>query len=196
MFFRLGIALIIFGCILGYFTFREGQLASTASAKPEEISLKELIARGPQGNAHIILKDFVGFPEESVMETQNNNDNYFTKVWIPVVPREAAEAPGHAPRGGVKAIIKSNKVHSETEVVSLSHQPTVQGMVVNRIESLGSDERKELEKSPLGIDTARCLIIEHGRAPSGSSVLLLMGGGTIALLAGGAGLLVLSFKRR
>src|SRR5262245_30817514 len=189
MLFRLGIALIVIGCILGYFTFREGQLASTASAKPEEISLKALIDRGPTGNAHIILKDFVGFPEESVFEYENNNQNYYTKVWIPVIPKEAAEAPGHAPRGGVKAIIKSNKVHDDGALRQLSHQSTIQGMVVNRIESLGSDERKELEKSPLGIDTAHCLIIQHARTPSGTGLILLMGGGTLALVAGGVGLL-------
>jgi hypothetical protein len=196
MLFRLGIALIVGGCILGYFTFREGQLASSASAKPEEISLKALIDRGPAGNAHIILKDFVGFPEESVFEYENNNQNYYTKVWIPVIPKEAADAPGHAPRGGVKAIIKSNKVHDDGALRQLSHQPTIQGMVVNRIESLGSDERKELEKSPLGIDTAHCLIIQHGRTPSGAGLILLMGAGTIVLVAGGVGLLVLGARRR
>jgi hypothetical protein len=196
MLFRLGIALIVFGCILGYFTFLEGQLAATASGKPEEISLKALIARGPEGNANILLKDFVAFPEESVMEYDTNNEHYYTKVWMPIIPKEAAEAPGHAPRGGVKAIIKSNKVHQDAEITSLAHQPTVQGMVINRIESLGSEERKELEKSPLGIDTVHCLIIQHGREPTGSGVILLMGAGTILLIAGGAGLLVLSFKRR
>jgi hypothetical protein len=195
MLFRLGIALIVIGCILGYFTFREGQLASTASAKPEEISLKALVARGPEGNAHIILKDYVAFPQSAVVWSKEDTPNTYTHVFIPIAPPDATRVEGKPPPK-LDALIKSFKAHSDQAVAQLASQPTIKGMVINRIESLGKKDRELLQQDFPATDFNRCLIVQDGREPSGYALILLMGAGTLVLIAGGVGLLVLGARRR
>jgi hypothetical protein len=194
MFFRFGIALIVFGGILGYFTIQEGRLAATASSTPQEITLQQLIARGPEGNAHIILKDFE-FGDNMVYQ-QDEHGTTWAKVWVPVVPHQGIREGVGGRILNIQAIVKSSKVPGQSEFNQFATQTSIQGMVTNRIDSLGSEERGILQKSYPQTDFSKCLIVEDGRKPSSSGVILLMGAGTIVLIAGGAGLLVLSFRRR
>jgi hypothetical protein len=194
MLFRIGIALIVVGCILGFFAIQEGRLAATASATPQEITLQQLIARGPQGNAHIILKDFE-FCDNLVYQESEHGTSW-SKVWVPVVPHQG-NREGVGPRvPNVQALVKSSKVRGQNELNQLTEKTSLQGMVTNRIDSLGSDERKILQQSYPQTDFSKCLIIEDGRKPFNSGVILLMGAGTIVLVAGGVGLLVLGARRR
>jgi hypothetical protein len=195
MLFRLGIALLIFGGILGFFTIQEGRLAATASAVPQEITLQQLIARGPAGNAHIILKDFE-FGDNSVYQADEHNNASWNKVWVPVVPRQGNQDVAAGRIVNLQAIVKSSKVKNAAALDQFVKTTTLQGMVTNRIDSLGSEERGILQQSYPQTDFSKCLIIEDGRKPSSSGVLLLMCAGTLVLFAGGAGLLVLSFRRR
>src|SRR5262249_2912344 len=194
MLFRLGILLIVVGCILGYFTIQEGRLAATASATPQEITLQQLIARGPEGNAHIILKDF-DFCDNLVRQ-QSEHGTTWTKIWVPVVPRQGNREGAGGQVQNVQAIVKSSKVHGEFELNNFTQQTSLQGMVTNRIDSLGSEERKILQQSYPQTDFSKCLIIEDGRQPTSSGKILLMGAGTLVLVAGGVGLLVFSARRR
>jgi hypothetical protein len=194
MLFRLGIALIVFGCILGYFTIQEGRLASTASSTPQEITLQQLIARGPAGNAHIILKDFE-FGDNSVIQ-QDEHGTTWSKVWVPVVPHQGNREGVATKVLNIQALVKSSKVRGDFEMNNFTRQTSLQGMVTNRIESLGSEERKILQQSYPQTDFSKCLIIEDGRKPFNSGVILLMGAGTLVLAAGGVGLLVLGARRR
>jgi hypothetical protein len=58
-------------------------------------------------------------------------------------------------------------------------------MVVNKIESIGSKERKLLAESYPGIDFNTCYLFEHDRHPAGTGkVVGLMGGGGFLLLIG------------
>ena len=85
--------LITFGCFLPVVGicllvvgFKEKEIAGMASKVPEEISLKNLIARGPDGNPNIILTDFV-LCDNYVYKTRGTA--FWTNAWIPVVPRQA-----------------------------------------------------------------------------------------------------------
>ena len=60
---RFGIFALIAAAALGYMTYVEGVLAMKSSEVPEEITLKKLIARGPDGNAHIIPDRFRHLPK-------------------------------------------------------------------------------------------------------------------------------------
>src|SRR5262249_14497219 len=104
MLFRLGIALIVGGCILGYFTIQEGRLAATASATPQEITLQQLIARGPAGNAHIILKDF-DFCDNLVYQESEHGTTWL-KVWVPVVPHQGNREGAGPQVQNVQALVK------------------------------------------------------------------------------------------
>ena len=66
----------------------------------------------------------------------------------------------------VKAVLKSNKVRSEADIMSLASSPSLRGMVMNRIESLGSDEKKILSDSYPGTNAKDVLIFEFGKDPA------------------------------
>jgi len=195
---RFGIALLVVGGVMGFFGIQECRLRSAASTTPQEISLKDLIAHGPENNAHVIVKDYSLCENFIYEKPEKSNADTWNKVWIPAVPAQAnaqqknglAAKPNH-----VDALIKSKHVHKESELARLAG-PTVQGMVVNKIESLGSEEKKKLSETYPGTDFSKCLIIEEGREPAGPGKLAaLVGGGLLLLLVGGA-VALFGFTRR
>ena len=76
----------------------------------------------------------------------------------------------------------------------MADQDTIQGMVVNEIASLGSDEKKYLRQAYPGIDFARCWILEAGREPAGSGKMFALFGGGAALLLFGLKLIFVPSK--
>lgn len=204
---RLAIILVVLGGMAAYYGVQEWRLAASASATPQEISLKDLIARGPGDNAHILLKEFI--PCDNYIYSKKENNNNWDEVWVPVIPPDALPklenlklGPGALPLqqqiapGNVQAIIKSTHIHNETELERLEKQPTLQGMVVNKISSIGSEEKTKLIESYPGTDFNRCLIIEDGRTPAGMGLVVAsLGGGGVLVLVG-IGLALLGLLRR
>jgi hypothetical protein len=170
-----GVGLIIWGVI-------EWRLGRGASAAPERISLKQLIARGPEGNPNIILTDFE-LGDNFVCEEKNGR---WTGVYVPAMPAgeaKPAAGPGRPPTA-IKAVIFSLNVHSEAEVGPVLGKRELPALVTNRIRSLGSEEKRLLQDSyGGGIDVNNCLIIQEGRTPmSGLLLALIFGGGVLSLL--------------
>jgi hypothetical protein len=89
------------------------------------------------------------------------------------------------PPKDVKIILKSSKLKNEGAVTALGKQDKVQGMVINEIASIGTEEAKMLRESYPGLDTKTCWILEHGRKPSGGGMVAGMGGGGLALIVVG-----------
>jgi hypothetical protein len=200
--FRIAIVLFVFGVIAIVYGVYEWRLASGASARPEEISLRDLVARGPDSNPNIILKDFA-LSDDFVHEYDEKlgPNSSWTKVWIPAyVPGAAppAQRPGgfpfnpqpqQQPAGPIQAIILSTHVHNEADIQTRCAVPKLRAMVTNRIQSLGSEEKRLLQQSYPGTNFDKCLIIEEGREPASVGFLFLLFGGGLLLLAGGAGVL-------
>jgi hypothetical protein len=187
MFWRLGIALIVLGGVVGYFGVQELRLAAAASPTPEAISLKELIDRGPDGNAHVSLRDYDLLEDELVPSDDSD------KIYVPVVPAGSA-AEGKVQPGDIKAIIVSSHVPDADDLHLLA--PPLKGMVVNWIDPISSDDRDLLKENLPGIDLKNCVIIEEGRAPKGAAHLLLFGVGCVGLVGLGAVLIVGGLIRR
>ncbi|HEV3257692.1 MAG TPA: hypothetical protein VG013_12475 [Gemmataceae bacterium] len=139
---RFGIVLLVVGGVVGFMGIQEWRLRSAASHTPQEIALQDLIAHGPGDNAHVIVKDY-NLCENFIYESEKPNTDRWNKVWVPVVPA-VAKAPlqnGLAARTNhVDVLIKSTHVHNQGELTRLTG-PRLQGMVVNKIESLGSEEK-------------------------------------------------------
>jgi hypothetical protein len=174
------------GIALAALGFSNARLAKEASSEPEEISLKDLIARGPDGNPNIILTDFV-LCETFVVKSEGSR---WTGAWVPVVPRVPGEPEGR--RAGVpvyvQAVIFTSKARDESELYARCGQAKLRAMVTNRIVSLGDQEAKLLHNSYAGLDLNHCLIIQEGREPAGRLQVFLMIGGGIILALAGAGL--------
>jgi hypothetical protein len=195
--FGTGIVLMIIGIILAVVGFQERSLAATASQAPEEISLKDLIARGPDGNPNIILTDYV-LCDNFVYQERNGS---WEHAWVPAVPREQAGQNTGGKATQVKALIFTIHARNQHDLAQRCEQPKLRALVTNRIVSLKSQERDLLAKSYPGTDFSKCLIIQEGREPAGPTKLILMiGGGGFAALAGlgmiGAGFGVWLWRRR
>ncbi len=189
---RIGFIALLLAAGLGYLTYTEGTLAFQSSAHPEEISLKDLLARGPDGNGHIILTHFE-LCANMVHQSEAKKTGW-TKVWIPIIPIEEA-VPGAAeppsPKN-VKALFFSTNIRNEGDIRARLEKPKVQALVTNRITSLESDIRKLLQQSYPDTDFDKCLILQEGRTPFSREIVYLFGGGAFVALCLGIGLLVAS----
>src|SRR5262249_18214666 len=74
------------------FAVDEYRLSARSSQEPEEISLRNLINRGPNGNPNIILTDFSIF--EDYVYQKKLVSGRWTKVWVPIVPTDKEDTPG------------------------------------------------------------------------------------------------------
>jgi hypothetical protein len=194
------------GCFLIYLGFQERGLAATANQVPEEISLKNLIARGPDGNPNVILTDYELC--ENIVYKPGKYGGW-QNVWVPVVPIDETEEeplpfpganpPGKNPPGknpgvpndvqpaGVKptvvrALIFTTHAHNEDELVRNCQKDKLPALVTNKISSIGYEEKKILEQQYPGTDWSRCLIIHEGREPAGVVKQTLLFGGGAALI--------------
>jgi len=169
---------------------REWRLGSAASGRPDDLSLAALLERGPDGNPHVRIHDFVF----------GQNFEYFTdpsgasweSVLVPAFPNTMGGQSDHVLVP--KLVVKSRHVSNETQVDRLLSRTQLEGMVVNRTEGLDADEAGVLRDDYPGIDAERCIILEEGRQPSDGGMVFLMGGG-IALALGGLGLLFYNSNR-
>jgi hypothetical protein len=181
---RLGIICLVVGLGLGYATYAEYRLGAYATREPEEIRLQDLIARGPEGNPHVLLTDYE-LCDNFVYETHGGT--HWSGVWVPIVPRGGA-GQGLRPQR-VQAILFSGHVSDEPQLQQRCAVPRLQGLVTNRIMSLGSEERRLLAESYPGTDFSRCIIFQEGRRPSSLTTVFLLGGGSALGMAAGAGLI-------
>jgi hypothetical protein len=178
---------VVAGGMIFIVGLKERSLAATASKASEEIALKDLIARGPDGNPNIILKDFA-LCENYVCKTRGTR---WDSVWIPAVPRDAVpQGQGMgAKQDNIQALIFTINARNEQDLLLRCDQPRLPALVTNRMVSLGSEEKKLLQQSYPGTDFSRCLIIQEGREPASAvkQSVMIGGGGLLALI--GTGLL-------
>jgi hypothetical protein len=159
------------------------RLNAGASGTPEEISLQELLARGPDANPNVVVKDFRFCRNYATFGEKNST---LKTAYYPIVP--AADLPvgevvDSAP--AVFALIKTREL-TDLPFTSKADQTEVRGLVINRIETLGSREQQLLREAYPQADLSNVLIIEEGRklqepaaalplAAIGLAVFLLMG---------------------
>jgi hypothetical protein len=188
---RIIIGLAVVGIGLLLWGGMEWNLGRGASSKPERITLKQLIARGPEGNPNIILTDFE-LGDNFVYETKNGA---WTGVYVPAFPADELKPAGPGqPPAAIKAVIFSLHVHSEAEINSVLAKRELPALVTNRIRSLGTEEKNLLQQHyGAGIDVNKCLLIQEGRTPMSGAVLALIFGGGLLALAGAVGLAVTGF---
>jgi hypothetical protein len=188
---RLGIAGLVLGGMLLFGGFREWQLGATASAQPEDVTLEQLIARGPDAQPHVRISDFV--LGDNYVYFEDDSGIYWQSVLIPAVPNNKGDQAAHVLIPQV--IVKTKHVTKEDELPSFRARARLEGMVINRIEGIGGEEKQILAKDYPGINFEKCIILEEGRQPSAGGMLFLMGGGGLALVLVGGWLLLYNFNR-
>ena len=145
----------------GTFAFLGGRdlwLASKANNEPDKLTAAQLIARGAEGNPHVELSQF--FIGDNFVYAEEHGR--WKTVWLPVGPVENVDQPLTT----VRAVLKTNKVQSEADILSLAATPALRGMVMNHIQSLGSDEKRILTEAYPGTNAQDVLILEVGKDPA------------------------------
>ena len=140
---RLLLAVLIGGGVLMYFAYQEWRLGSTAaSALKTSNSRTSLPAARPA--IPMCISDFdVG---NNYVYQEGKYGGSWETVWVPaasIKPGAASDQP-EADIKNPQVIIKSKHVHSESELAPFLQRPTLDGLITNKIESLGSEEKKQL----------------------------------------------------
>lgn len=203
---RLKLVVLGVGAFLAWMGYQEWKLGSVAASAPQGITCAELEASGPGDNAHVLLSDFLLSEQAFVYEGYENSSRW-NKIWIPAVPLGGAyhqqllqyvDASGRFTTDDLplptsfRVIVKSSRIHDEQQLATVAGADTLQGLIVNEVESLGSDERRLLAQSYPGIDLDSVYILEHGREPSGRGKTLgFVGSGVVLMMFG-----VASFRSR
>ena len=141
---------------------------------------------------------------------QKKNSQVYKTVWVPLVPIDGAYAakvvdwldagsvgsPPPLDASEVKVVLKTTHCPDDAAMQALGDQETVQGLVINQVESISGDTRKLLQSNFPAMDVANVLILEEGRGPPSLAFAAGMTFGGIALFAAGAVLSTLAWKNR
>ena len=191
---RLGFIIFIVGIVLFVMAVQEVKLSSKAKAEPSSITCAQLAKNGPGDNVHVQLSAFVFYDPAAVIVTSKRSKRW-KHAWIPAVPSDGAwmksmqakmlsgkfDPNTVPPPTGDIVLVKTAKVHDETEMMAFLDSESLTGMVVNDISSIDSKERREIETELPGVNLRNAYILECGRAPAG-------GGKITGMFAGGAAL--------
>lgn len=167
----------------------EYRLSSRSSQEPEEVSLRDLIKRGPDGNPNIILTDFSIF--EDYVYQKKLLSGRWTKVWVPIVPSDADEpVPGKPP--AIRAFLFSQNIGNDKEVRERFDRPRLHCMVNPEAPKPGIVGSVLIERQYPGTDPQKCIILEEGKKPAGVLKLALFALGSLFFLALTGGIWYLS----
>ena len=195
---RILLAMLVGGGVLVFFGIQEMRLAKAAKAEPQSITAADLIKSGPGDNAHVVLTDFMMCQGAYVIESDKKGGKW-KGVWFPVVSVDSpyfeklmgmlnpdGTLSGTPPvPDDIRLIIKSKHVSGEGELSALADQRTLQGVVINKIESLGSKQKKILQESYPQVNFDNVLILEHDRKPAAAGKSFgFIGGGALMSCVG------------
>ncbi len=174
---RLRYVLMVFPLMLAglcaMFGVREYVLAAHSSQQPEEISLRDLIKRGPQGNPNIILKDFSIF-EDYVYEKRFGE---WKRVWVPIVPAGGDDLVSS--KLAIRAFLYSEELRSDKEVRQRFGKPKLRCMINPEAPKPGIIGSMLIAKSYPGTNSEHCIIIEEGKEPASPLKLSLYATGVV-----------------
>ena len=197
--YKLVMLLIIGGAMLAWHGYQEYELGQRMSPEAKVLTYGELASTGPGDNAHVKLTGHLLCPNGFVYQRRDAHGPWST-VYIPAVSangrfaddlRQAillygTRAIDNLPRpSGVRVIVKSAHVQNADQLDALASKASIEGVVVNTVESLGSKETALMAKMYPGTDLSKCWILEEGRQPTSPVAAMgFMGGGALMFIGG------------
>jgi hypothetical protein len=182
--YRLMLITVIGALACLYFGGEEYVLSARSSKEPEEISVRDLIRRGPDGNPNIILKDYSIF--EDYVYKKKMISGRWTKVWVPIVPKDDDETNTDE-KAAIHVFLYSEDVANEGEARQRFSKPRLRGLISQQAPKPGIINSILIEKRYPGTQTHNCIIIVEGKEPAGVVKLGLFAFGIVAFtgLTGG-----------
>jgi hypothetical protein len=184
---RFGIAFLVLGGMLAFFGWQEWQLSSSASATPQDMTVPALLARGPDGNPHVRLHDYVLGEQWEYWQTDDSNQ--WDTVYIPAFPQGGEHSAGAA-----KVIVVTGHARTEEQLAAFRARGTLTG-VVKTAADLDEDQKKLMLADYPATDFSKSVIFQEGRQPMETGTLVLMLGGGVGLVLLGGVLLLSGFVR-
>ncbi|QDT67638.1 hypothetical protein MalM25_05380 [Planctomycetes bacterium MalM25] len=201
MIFRIQIAALIGGAMLAFFGVQEYRVSSSATVGPIEVDLAAVEKGEVDENNHWRLGEHIAIYGACVYQYRQSKyetgePGPSTKLdycYYPVVSFDhpfiqqfgEAESGADVPLNDFRVLVKTKKYDTLGSIPDgLGNQDSVQGLVVNLISGLDSEEKELFTGSFPGLDTDKLLLLEEGRAPAPIGKSLGMIGGGLALVLG------------
>lgn len=159
-------AVALFGCIISGIRLveRRGDASKVGETTPEpqDITLAKLIARGPEGNAHLRVTDLV-------LDNQYLSKNKKTKSGVESVEYiwAVARVPGEPPGTPIRVLVKNSRVSSQSDADSFLTARVVTGLVINKIDRPSDEEVRLLRGTFSGLDPDKVVLLHAFREPPG-----------------------------
>lgn len=220
---RIAIVILVAGGFLIYTGVQEYRVSSGASSAPLAIELAALERNPAPESSHLQVGEHVAVYGATVCTYEKSKYDYgtpkpsatVTYAYYPIISnehpflvrlRELREQYGDAeiPEAEVPSLesftvlVKTKKFKTFGSIPDevFAHESGVQGLLINRIAALDSEDKRLLRQNFPKVDFDRILILEAGRRPSSPLKSLgLIAGGLLVILGGPVGLYLFSRRR-
>lgn len=198
---RFGLIIAALGGFLGYQGYKEFTLLQKANEEPSEVALVDIEADGELENYHVKIGTHWGVVDELIYQYPENNESKVDVAYYPIISEEhpynqaidvflakfentpAEQIPDDA---YFKVLVKTKAFKSTSDFPDHWIQGTeIQGLMINAVEPLGSEERNLLRQAFPAVNFDEILILEQDREPSSPLVAFgMLGGGVVVVLLG------------
>ena len=197
------LVVIVAGGVIAFGGWKDFRLRGIAEAEAQEMTLAQLLGAGAIENAHVKISEYAAVYPETIYRAPKNSETSVKVAYYPILSpenvfmKELAELAEKFPNGvpeteplpvieEFKVIVKTHRFKSTDEIPDIfATEETVQGIIVNEVESMGAEEIRLLKQTFGKLDADELLMLEEGRlpAPVGKAALQL-GGGVLLSLVG------------
>jgi len=202
--FRIKIAMVIGGAVLAFFGFQEFRVSSGTSSEPLAVNLAELERGEIPSNPHLTIGSHFAlyggciyeFEQSKYGSGQPSGSSKVTMCYYPIVSAEhpliqaIANESEDFDFGNLAVVVKTKRFKTFGALPDdiLAQENAVQGLLINKIDSLDGEEKKLLQESFPSVDVDKVLILQEGRKPSSVflSLGMLLGGVVLSLLGIGS----------
>jgi len=211
--FRVKLIMIGIGGVLMFVGFQEFRVSQGTSTKAELLDLSAVEAGEKPGNSHVKIGGHTAVHGGAIYEYRqskySNADptpkTKITHAYYPIISKEHPFNVGWAelaqkyasldeiPEGEklpelttFSVIVKTKRFETIGNIPDgINDEKSVQGLLINRIEGLDSEERNLILQSFPQVDVDQLLLLEEGRKPSSNFKSIgTMGGGLLLALVG------------
>lgn len=210
---RFKLFLLIVAGALAYFGWREYTLSMSAKSEPTEVTAADIEAGRIPDNCHLVIKDAIALYPASVYHYKKSKyssaepgpDTKTSDVLYPVVSMNhpfskaldsgaSSEAALKEALSSVSIIVKSDRFKTIGSIpAKIDSIKSLQGLVLNKVEKIGSKEADLLRSSFPKLDTSTVVLVEEGRKPRPLALGMgMMAGGRLLF----AGTIFVALRRR
>lgn len=155
---RIGILglLAILGTVLIYHGIRKLNETARSSQMPQEMTLADLIARGPQGNPYVRI---TGYRACNTFVEVRKKNHFQGDAYVAIVPADPNQSAGGEAIGPV-VIVKTDSLEAQWDFPDSA----IEGMVTD--ESLNSQAKEKLVQQYPALRLGNVMVIEKDSGPT------------------------------